>query len=245
MTLKVQCLGALDVSDSNTNHSSALNSFKMVLKKHQRKKKNIPIDKKNCTLIHFLLFQFQIIAYLGLGILIVAPFSEHPDPAIKISTACKVTMELTKSQLHNQKTELCANPHGQPNEPLVILLCSVHRQTGPLTGAGISHTQQELLLTSPTASPTQEMEPSTSRRSRGFQSASWSKSVRTCQHAQDESQLKPQEKLVQKRRKEEVSLWKEEELTKKDKTRTQWKHRGKWCIGQVPSIRMFLITRKK
>lgn len=74
----------------------------MVLKKHQSKKKTTPTDKKNCTLTQFLLLQFQMIAYLGLGILMVAPLSEHPDPAIKSQPLVKQLWSYTKSQLHNQ-----------------------------------------------------------------------------------------------------------------------------------------------
>lgn len=59
----------------------------MVLKSTnpRKKKHHNPTGKKNkiIAFIQFLLLQFQMIAHLGLGILIAAPLSEHPDPAIK------------------------------------------------------------------------------------------------------------------------------------------------------------------
>lgn len=79
-------------------------------------------EKKKKKKIALLLLQFQMIAYLGLGIPIVAPLSEPPDPAIKSQPLGKQLWSYTKSQLLNQKTELCPSPNSQPNEPLVILL---------------------------------------------------------------------------------------------------------------------------
>lgn len=56
----------------------------------------------NYTLIQLLL-QFQMLAHLGLGILIVAPLSEHPDSLHhKISATCKAAMKLHQSQLHKR-----------------------------------------------------------------------------------------------------------------------------------------------
>lgn len=62
-----------------------------------------------------------MIAHLGLGTLIAAPLSEHPDPAIKSQPLVKQAQSYTKPQLHNLKTE-----HGQPNERLVNSAVALH-----------------------------------------------------------------------------------------------------------------------
>lgn len=77
-----------------------------------------------------------MIAHLGLGILIAAPLSEHLDPAIKSQPLIKQPWSYTKPQLHNLKTELCASPQGQPNEPLVIPLLLCAQPNGPFNRSG-------------------------------------------------------------------------------------------------------------
>lgn len=88
----------------------------------------------NYTLIQLLL-QFQMLAHLGLGTSIVAPLSEHPDPAIKISTTCKAAMKLHQVTAA-QKTEICESPHGQLDEPLLVWLLLCGQPNWPFNGSG-------------------------------------------------------------------------------------------------------------
>lgn len=82
MTLNSLVPGNVRHATSNTSHSSILNYVFYDGVKHQHKVKK-PLLQIKTPFTQSLFLQFQMTAYVGHGILIVIPLSEHPDCAIK------------------------------------------------------------------------------------------------------------------------------------------------------------------